>query len=37
MSTPRTLKSALEAGSVICKLYAKYDKNSQKKRQNLDK
>lgn len=26
MSTPRTLKSALEAGSVICKLYAKYDK-----------
>ena len=26
MSTPRTLKSALEAGYVICKLYAKYDK-----------
>ena len=25
MSTPRTLKSALEAGYVICKLYAKYD------------
>ena len=26
MSTPRTLKSALEAVYVICKLYAKYDK-----------
>ena len=26
MSTPRTLKSALEAGYVICKLYAKYEK-----------
>lgn len=26
MSTPRTLKSALEAGYVICKLYAQYDK-----------
>ena len=29
MSTPRTLKSALEAGYVICKLYAKYDKKSR--------
>lgn len=26
MREPRTLKSALEAGYVICKLYAKYDK-----------
>lgn len=26
MSTPRTLKSALEAGYVICKLYAKHNK-----------
>lgn len=26
MSIPRTLKSALEAGYVIHKLYAKYDK-----------
>lgn len=26
MRTPKTLKSALEQGSVISKLYAKYDK-----------
>lgn len=26
MTTPRTLKSALEADYVICKLYAKYNK-----------
>lgn len=26
MRTPRTLKSAIESGYVICKLYAKYEK-----------